>query len=255
MNKQPISYLQTDKRWRDLPYETAGEQATIGSAGCGPTCAAMLIETLTGKPFTPEDACAWALAHGYKLRDRGTSYAYFMPQFAAFDLNCEMVGWVNTYGKPDHINHKKVEDKLREGYYAIALMGKGLWAAQGHFVVLWWQDDKVHINDPAGNRSPRIKGDPKKFRAQVKYYWLVDARAYNKAQPQKQEEAALTEQDIRTIVREELARLEEERAKLPPSDWAKAKLAIAHAKGITDGSRPQSYATRQEVILMVNAVK
>ena len=47
MNKQPVSYLQKDPRWKDKPYRVPGESSTIGSAGCGPSCAAMVIETLT----------------------------------------------------------------------------------------------------------------------------------------------------------------------------------------------------------------
>ena len=66
-------------------------------------------------------------------------------------------------------------------------------------------------------------------------------------------EIDLTEEQVRAIAREEYAKIEAERAKLPASDWAKAKLEIARARGITDGTRPQSYATRQEVALMVNA--
>lgn len=66
-------------------------------------------------------------------------------------------------------------------------------------------------------------------------------------------EIDLTEEQVRAIAREEYDKIEAERAKLPASDWAKAKLEIARAKGITDGTRPQSYATRQEVALMVNA--
>ena len=49
MNKQPVSYLQKDPRWKDKPYRVPGESSTIGSAGCGPTCAAMVIETLDRK--------------------------------------------------------------------------------------------------------------------------------------------------------------------------------------------------------------
>lgn len=63
----------------------------------------------------------------------------------------------------------------------------------------------------------------------------------------------LTEEQIRAIVREEYEKIEAERAKLPVSDWAKVKLQLARARGITDGTRPQSFATRQEVALMVNA--
>lgn len=64
-------------------------------------------------------------------------------------------------------------------------------------------------------------------------------------------ERDLTEQEVRSIVREELAAAQAERDKLPPSDWARDQLAAAVAAGITDGKRPQSHATRQEVAIMV----
>lgn len=136
----------------------------------------MLIETITGKTFTPEDACNWSMKHGYKALNQGTYYAYFTPQFAEFGIDCQMLNWINTYGKPEHENHEKVVEKLKEGYYAIALMNKGLWTSSGHFVVLWWQDDKVRINDPASTKDARVNGDIQTFRSQAKYYWLVDAR-------------------------------------------------------------------------------
>ena len=66
MNKRPVSYLQTDKRWKDKPYQVKGETATIGGSGCGPTAAAMLVETLTGKTFTPVDACRWIMDEAVK---------------------------------------------------------------------------------------------------------------------------------------------------------------------------------------------
>lgn len=46
-----------------------------------------------------------------------------------------------------------------------------------------------------------------------------------------------------------------ERAELPANEWAQAGLEQAKVKGITDGTRPQSFATRQEVALMVKVVK
>ena len=188
MNKKPVSYLQTDARWKNKPYRVSGESSTIGSAGCGPTAAAMLIETITGKTFTPEDACNWSMAHGYKALNQGTYYAYFTPQFAEFGIDCQMLNWINTYGKPDHANHEAVVEKLKEGYYAIALMNKGLWTSSGHFVVLWWQDDKVRINDPASTKDARVNGDIQTFRSQAKYYWLVDAREYNRADADEEDE-------------------------------------------------------------------
>lgn len=193
MNKRPVSYLQTDPRWKNKPYRVKGENATIGGSGCGPTAAAMLIETITGKTFTPEDACNWSMAHGYKALNQGTYYSYFTPQFAEFGIDCQMLNWTNTYGKPDHANHEKVVEKLKEGYYAIALMNKGLWTSSGHFVVLWWQDDKVRINDPASTKDARVNGDIRTFRSQAKYYWLIDAREYNNANDEEEEEMPVYE--------------------------------------------------------------
>jgi len=45
MNK-PVSYLQTDPKWKNHNYSAKGESKTIGSSGCGPTAAAMVIATL-----------------------------------------------------------------------------------------------------------------------------------------------------------------------------------------------------------------
>ena len=61
----------------------------------------------------------------------------------------------------------------------------------------------------------------------------------------------MTEQQVRAIVREELAAAQSERDKLPVSDWAKEGLEKAKAAGITDGTRPRGFATREEVALMV----
>lgn len=66
-------------------------------------------------------------------------------------------------------------------------------------------------------------------------------------------ERELTENEVRAIVRDEYAKIEAERAKLPASEWAKVKIQLARARGLTDGTRPRSYATREEVALMVNA--
>lgn len=179
MNKKPVSYLQTDSRWKDKPYRVTGETSTIGSSGCGPTSAAMLIETLTGKTFTPADACAWSLAHGYKALNQGTYYSYFVPQFNVFGIKCERLNTVNLYGNRSSAIHARAFELLKRGYYLIACMGKGLWTSSGHYIVVWWEDGKVRINDPASTKAARLNGDLATFKSQVKYYWAIDARAYN----------------------------------------------------------------------------
>lgn len=245
MNKRPVAYRQIDPRWKDKPYRVKGETATIGGSGCGPTCAAMVLETLTGQTITPVDTCAWSVQHGYKALNQGTYYSYFAAQFAVCGIQCRQMLGSRLSNQPDHPVHDQVRQYLSEGYYVIALMGPGLWTRSGHYVLLWAWDDKVRINDPASSKAARLNGDPSTFRQQVRNYWLVDARAYNKGGED------LTEDQVRKIVREELEAAEASRAKLPVSDWAKAGMETAKAAGITDGTRPQSLATRQEVVAMI----
>lgn len=91
--------------------------------------------------------------------------------------------------------------------------------------------------------------------ADVLHWWrkfgvdMDDFRADVAAEMQGGED--MTEAQVRQIVREEIAALQLQRAELPPSNWAKDQLAAAVAAGITDGKRPQSHATRQEVAIMV----
>lgn len=179
MNKQPVSYLQYDRRWGKNDYSAKGEKTTIGAAGCGPTCSAMLIETITGKKFTPADACAWSKKRGYKALNQGTYYSYFVPQFKAFGIECERLNTSNLYGNSSSPVHAKALSMLKQGYYLIACMGKGLWTTSGHYIVVWWEDGKVRINDPGSTKTERLNGDLSKFKSQVKYYWAIDAREFN----------------------------------------------------------------------------
>ena len=187
MNKQPVKYLQTDPRWKSLPYRVKGETATIGGSGCGPTSAAMAIETITGQTFTPVDACKWSVDHGYKALNAGTYYSYFVPQFKAFGIECRQLLGSSLHNKPDHPIHDQVKQYLAEGYYVIALMGPGTWTSGGHYILLWAWDDKVRINDSASTKDKRLNGDPAVFKREVKQYWLIDAREYNKEEDMDQE--------------------------------------------------------------------
>ena len=180
MNKRPVSYLQTDARWKSKPYRMTGEQSTIGSAGCGPTCAAMVISTLTGKTVTPVDTCDWSIRHGYKALNQGTYYSYFVPQLKAYGIQCKQMLGSRILNQPQHSIHEQVKRYLSQGYYVIALMGPGTWTKSGHFVLVWGWDSKVRINDPASTRAERLNGDPDTFRREVRMYWLVDAREFNK---------------------------------------------------------------------------
>lgn len=251
MNKKPVSYLQTDPRWKSKPYRVKGENATVGDSGCGPTAAAMLIETLTGRTYTPEDACNWSMEHGYKALNQGTYYSYFTPQFAEFGIDCKMLNWTNTYGKPNHPNHQAVVEKLKQGYYAIALMNKGLWTNSGHFVVLWWQDNKVRINDPASTKEARVNGDIQTFRSQAKYYWLIDARKFN-----NEEDDDMDQEKFNQMFNTAMTKYREDLRDNDSGDWSQkarewaAKVGLFAGNGTTVSGEPnmmwEDFLTREQ---------
>lgn len=250
MNKKPVVYMQTDPRWKSLPYRAPGEASTIGGSGCGPTCAAMLIETLTGRTYTPPMACEWSAEHGYKALNQGTYYSYFVPQFKEFGITCKRLNGSNVYHKPQSPVHDEALKLLREGWYIIACMGKGLWTKSGHFVVVWnAQDRYVSINDPASRRTERLCGEMDTFRNEVKYYWAIDARSLNS----EEDITDMTEKELRALIRDEYNKMMAEQDEKPASDWAKNLLQEAINAGITDGTRPQANATREQVAIMVNA--
>lgn len=253
MNKKPVYFMQTDPAWKNKPYRTNGESSTIGSAGCGPSCAAMVISTLTGKKFTPEDACNWSMKYGYKALNQGTYYSYFKPQLKAFGIDCNQMNSLNSYGDPNHVSHKEALKLLKSGYYLIALMGKGTWTSSGHFVLVWWADDKIRINDPASKLDKRLNGNPKEFFSQTKYYWWVDARDYN-----NKEELDMTKEEfLKGLTDKEaydiLAKASKHASTMQEPQWSKQEghWARAEKKGIVNGGAPERPILRDEIVTML----
>lgn len=251
MNRKPVYYRQGDPRWARKPYQAAGESSTIGSAGCGPTCAAMMAATLADRSVTPETTCAWSVRHGYKALRQGTYYAYFHPQLASYGIDCRQLLGNRIINLPDHPVHKQVQRSLGQGYYAIALMGPGTWTKGGHFVLLWDWDDKVRILDPASSAERRLNGDPATFRREVRNYWLVDARKYNRGDDGV-DISKLTDKDIIQLVN----RIQDVMSRQPITPALISELEEAKAMGITDGTVPNILATRARAAVMaLRAVK
>lgn len=171
---KPISYLQTDSRWKSHNYSAKGEKKTIGSSGCGPTAAAMVIATLKDKNVTPVITSEWSMAHGYKALNQGTFYTYFVPQMSAYGIGCKRLNTSNLYGKSSSAAHTEALNALKNGDWVIACMGKGNWTSSGHFILLYgYENGYVYINDPASTKSTRIKNTWALFAKQVKYMWTI----------------------------------------------------------------------------------
>ena len=174
MNKQPVSYLQTDPRWASMRYALPGEHSTIGSAGCGPTAMAMVLATWADPKVTPETECAWSLANGGKAFNQGTYYSYFPKAAARYGLSCTQLNGGSLYGNAGSGLHAQVVEFLEQGDLIIACMGPGTWTRSGHFVVLWRVENGVaYINDPASTAARRVRGNWAEFRSQVKYYFRI----------------------------------------------------------------------------------
>lgn len=235
MNKQPVRYWQTDARWRSLPYRVPGENATIGDSGCGPTCAAMLIETIRGGTYTPVDACKWSVDHGFKALKQGTYYTYFAAQFKAFGIDCWQLNWTSGYHNPSAACHDKAMEYLKKGYYIIALMKKGLWTSGGHFVVVWWEDGKIRINDPASTNPARLVGDPATFRNEVAYYWVVDGRSVNCEKPEKEDDEMITQEQFDSMFEIAMNRYLNKIRTTDAADWSQKARQYCTDKRIFEG--------------------
>lgn len=246
MNKQPISYLQTDARWKNTRLPCVGGAMSVGGGGCGPTSAAMLIETLTGKQCLPTETFKWCCDHKYMYANQGTSYDYFRPQFAAYDINCDLLTWTQCMSAKSPVRDKVIA-MLKQGYYFIALMKKGLWTSGGHYVVVWEADNKIRINDPASTKKERLNGDPDTFFSQAKYFWWVDALLFNKKRTEDDMDVSkLTGEQAYEI----LLKANEYAASLATPEWMKKELQEAVDMGITDGTRPLATVQRGAAAIM-----
>lgn len=196
MNTQPVSYLQTDPKWKGLDYSARGEKTTIGASGCGPTAMAMVLATWADPKVTPATECAWALKNGWKAPYQGTYYAYFPPAAERYGLKCRQLNAVNLYGNNGAVYHDRAKDAIDRGDLVIACMGKGNWTSSGHFVLVWKiEGDTIYINDPASTKPARTRGSYSLFKRQVKYYFVIERPANA---PEKEED--MTEKQVADIV-------------------------------------------------------
>ena len=256
MNKQPVSYLQTDPRWGSLDYSAPGEKTTISASGCGPTAMAMVLATWADPSVTPKTECAWALAHGYKAPRQGTYYGYFEPAGARYGLRVTRLNYTSLYGKSTSAYHAQVKDALDRGEMVIACMGPGNWTSSGHYVLVWdIQGDTIYINDPASTLARRTRGSYALFKQQVKYYWIIEKTVPNLDTEEKEDELDMTINEfLNSLTNEQAYKLMQKAnrhaATLAEPEWSQKEgsWAAGTAKGITDGTAPERPVKRCEAM-------
>lgn len=236
--KEPVSYLQTDKRWRSHRYAASGENTNIGSSGCGITCTAMILATLVDSNITPIYTAEWSMKHGYKAYKQGTYYSYFVPQLKEYGIKCRQLNNSNIYHGSN--NAKKYNDEvvelLKRGHWVICCMGKGDWTSSGHFVLAYGiSNGNILIRDPNSTLKRRTVAPVTKFQYQVKYYWYVEING---------DDEDLTQEEFNKMAESWFA----SRGFEQPSPWSTEARDWGYNNKIMTGGRYMTPITREEAI-------
>ena len=232
---RPAYYSQNDARWKSKPYTSIGDKSqTIGSSGCGPSCAAMVIQTLRKIGITPVETCDWSVKHGYRTASQGTEWGYFVPQFAEYGISARM-----TYSFED------TKKALSAGKMVIGRAKKGLWTSGGHYILGWGlEQGNVYINDPNSTTPSKCCALVSHWDAEVTPFWIV-------------------EEDIKGMTYQEwceyLKKYREELAKEPADAWAKEACSWAINNGYIVGDGEGHYnwkspTTRQELMAILKRI-
>lgn len=133
-----VYYSQIDSRWKNLPYSATGNKSqTVGSSGCGPTSAAMVVSTIKGIVY-PNEMADLYVKNGFRSANNGT-------YLSAFEWTANKYGieFSRVYSVDNMIN------LLRNNYMVIVSVSDGLFTTGGHIMVVYGIDgDTLKIYDP-----------------------------------------------------------------------------------------------------------
>ncbi len=131
-------YSQIDNRWKNNLYTSTNNRSqTLGSSGCGPTCAAMVVSSIKGT-ITPPEMAEMFVKNGYRSANNGTYWSAYRAVADEFNI---------TYSETSDIN--KALELLRNNNYVIVSCGNGLFTTGGHYIVLAGiEGNTLRIYDP-----------------------------------------------------------------------------------------------------------
>lgn len=131
-------YSQLDGRWKNKMYSSVSNASqTIGSSGCGPTSAAMIVTACKGA-ITPDTMSDLFVKYGYRSSNNGTYWSAFRAIADEFNI-----GYTET------TDIQRAIELLRNNNYVVASVGNGLFTTGGHFIVLVGiEGDTIKVYDP-----------------------------------------------------------------------------------------------------------
>ena len=153
-------YYQTN--YKDIPYGSG----SIASAGCGPTCIAMMTTYFTGTVTTPAEVCRWCEADHY-VPGKGTAWSVFPAAADKYGYGCINLG----------LDYTKVLEEVAKGNPVVVLVGPGTFTSGGHYMLIkgMTSSGELILNDP--NYNNVSKYGTNKFKAETvlgeaKNFWV-----------------------------------------------------------------------------------
>jgi len=136
--KELTYYSQIDSRWKNILYTSTGNKnQTIGSSGCGPTSAAIVVSGIKGTVLPPEMAKIY-VDNGFRSANNGTYLSAF-----SWTANVFNIPYQETYYLDTAVNF------LKNNNYIIVSVGEGLFTTGGHLMVIAGIDgNTLKIYDP-----------------------------------------------------------------------------------------------------------
>ena len=131
-------YSQIDSRWKNNLYTSTGNSTqTIGSSGCGPTSAAMIVTACKGA-ITPDTMSDLFVRYGYRSSNNGTYWSAFRAVADEFNIEYQETIYLNN-----------AIELLKNNHIAVASCGNGLFTTGGHFIVLTGvEGNYIKVYDP-----------------------------------------------------------------------------------------------------------
>ena len=150
-NCGPLTYYnQSDSRWGN--YLWGGKDPLI-TYGCGPTVMAMVITSLTGNQVLPIDIANWAVSNKSWCPGQGSYHRLIPDSAAAYGLSAASIKDYTVDG---------IKNALDSGHLVVALMRKGHFTQQGHFIIItnYTADGSFRIADSNNYDNTKCNWNP-----------------------------------------------------------------------------------------------
>lgn len=153
-----LYYHQGDSRWGDFLY---GGYDPMNKYGCGPTAAAMVINSFSDTPVDPTDLAVWASENGYYALHGGSYHSLIPDAMEAYGLQAESV---------TDRSYEHAAELLSSGHILVALMGRGTLTQNGHFVLFTklLDNGRVYIADPVNYENCTLEWDLAQLLSELK---------------------------------------------------------------------------------------